>query len=551
MGGMTKEQAIAAVNQAVQSTYGTSTLSVKLPDRTLTFAPEQTKVALDTEKAVEEAWKYGRSGGIFSAMKARSAAKNTEHYIDIETALQLDEEYIRTVIEQTAEDVKSDLKQSEVDVDKEAGTVTIHVGSSQRALNVDGLYDAVLAAFMNNDFNPLEYPYEQTKFDTVDLQKIYDELCTTVENAYYDAEKKEIVPEIVGYGFDVEAERQKLAMAEEGTELVIQLQEIEPEVTEASLSEKLFHDVLGEYDSPHVYNPNRTNNLDLACKAIDGYVMNPGDVFSYNAVVGERTADKGYLPATVYTSGGKSESELGGGVCQVSSTIYLCALLADLEIVERTEHMFAVTYVPYGLDATVYWGSLDFKFKNSTNYPMRIDASVSDGYVHIKLVGTKETDTTIKLSYQMLSSTAWEDKEEIDETKPADYKEVTQTPYTGYTVQSYKTYYDKDGKELETVKIAYSKYSKRDRITTVGKPEEKPEEPAEPVTPPTEPTEPTEPTQPTEPTEPTTPPTDPNELPVEPYEPNTGYPDNETQTPDGGSQTDPTQPGEMDPNATQ
>ena len=154
-------------------------------------------------------------------------------------------------------------------------------------------------------------------------------------------------------------------------------------------------------------------------------------MFSYNAVVGERTADKGYLPATVYTSGGKSEAELGGGVCQVSSTIYLCALLADLDIVERTEHMFAVTYVPYGLDATVYWGSLDFKFKNSTNYPMRIDASVSDGYVHIKLVGTKETDTTIKLNYQILSSTAWEDKEEIDETKPADYKEVTQTPIPG------------------------------------------------------------------------------------------------------------------------
>ena len=86
----------------------------------------------------------------------------------------------------------------------------------------------------------------------MDLQKIHDELCTTVENAYYDAEKKEIVPEIVGYGFDVEAERQKLAMAKEGTDLVIQLQEIEPEVTEASLSEKLFHDVLGEYDSPRL-----------------------------------------------------------------------------------------------------------------------------------------------------------------------------------------------------------------------------------------------------------------------------------------------------------
>ncbi len=534
VGGMTKEEAVAAVNAAVASTYGSSALTVKLPDRTLTFAPEQTQIALDTESAVEQAWNYGREGGIFATLKAKSAAQNTEHYIDIETALQLDEDYIRTVIAETATDVKSDLKQSTVDIDEEAGQVVVHVGTSQRELDEEGLYEAVIAAFMNNDFSPLEFSYTEQKPEAVDLQAIYDQLCTNVEDAYYDAEKKEIVPEVVGYGFDVAAMEQKLAMAEEGSDLVIQLEEVLPEVTQASLEEKLFHDVLGEYDSEHVYNPGRTKNLELACQAIDGYVMNPGDVFSFNDVVGERTADKGYQAAIVYTNGGKSEAELGGGVCQVSSTIYMCTLLADLEIVERTEHMYLVTYVPRGMDATVYWGQLDFKFKNSTNYPLRIDASVSDGYVHIKLVGTKETDTTVKMNYKTLSTTNWEDEIEEDETKPADYKEVIQTPYTGYTVQTYKTYYDANGKELETVKVAYSQYLKRDRITVVGK---QPEEPDEED--PNEATEPTEPTEPAEPTQPEVP-----DGPVEPYEPNEP---NEPDTPEEPVQPDtPTEPSDPD-----
>ena len=540
VGGMTKDEAAAAVREAVAGTYGTSTLAVKLPDRTLTFAPEQTKVALDVDAAVEQAWQYGREGGVLAALKAKAEAKNTEHYINIETALALDEDYIRTVIDETAAEVKSEKTPSSVEVDEEKGQVIIHVGTSQRSLDADGLYGMVLTAFMNNDFSALHYDYDETRPEAVDLQALYEKLCTNVKDAYYDQEKKEIVPEVVGYGFDVAAVSQKLAMADEGSDLVIQLEEILPEVTQASLEEKLFHDVLGAYDSPYVYNPNRTNNLKLACEAIDGYVLNPGDEFSFNKIVGERTAEKGYLAAIVYTNGGKSEAELGGGVCQVASTIYMCTLLADLQVVERTEHMYAVTYVPFGMDATIYWGSkLDYRFKNSTSYPLRVDASVSDGYVHIKFVGTKESDKTVKMTYQILSTTAWEDEEEVDETKPADYKQVIQTPYTGYTVQTYKTYLDADGKELETVKVAFSTYRKRNRITTIGKQPEKPEQPEKPTEPtePTQPTEPTEPTQPTEPTEPTQP-TQPTE-PIEPYDPAPSTPGT------GDSGTEP------NPNATQ
>ena len=235
---------------------------------------------------------------------------------------------------------------------------------------------------------------------------------------------------------------------------------------EAEIAEHYPH-VLASYDTPHTAIPDRTNNLILASKAIDGTVVQPGEVFSFNATVGERTPEKGYREAIVYT-GGDSTPAVGGGVCQVASTIYMCTLLADLEVVERTEHMYASTYVPLGMDATIYWGSLDYKFRNTTSYPLMIRASVSNGYVHVKLLGKKETDVTVKMTYKVLTTTPWKEIETLDETKEPGYRKTTVTPYTGYTVQTYKNWYDAAGTLLKTEKCAYSAYRKRDKLVTVG-----------------------------------------------------------------------------------
>ena len=114
---------------------------------------------------------------------------------------------------------------------------------------------------------------------------------------------------------------------------------MEPEVTLEELKKEYFVDTLASFDSPHTYNSSRTNNLVLACKAINGTILNPGEEFSFNNVVGERTAAKGYQAAIVYQTGGVSTPELGGGVCQVASTIYYCTLQADLEVTHREPHM--------------------------------------------------------------------------------------------------------------------------------------------------------------------------------------------------------------------
>ncbi len=535
VGGMSREAATEAVRNAVDSTYGTSTLIVKLPDRTLSFDPEVTKISLDVEGAIDEAWSYGRDKGIFNALRNRLSPGSSVQEINIEQSLTLDEALIRSTIDQTAEEVYSEKQDSSYEIvtgaNAEGETIptelTVQVGRSQRSLDADSLYDAVVAAFMSNDFTPLEFDYDESTYAPVDLDSLYDELCTDMKDAYYDNERKEIIDAQEGYGFDLAAAKQKQAMAEEGSTFTISLSAVQPAVTRETLQEKLFHDVLASYDSPHVTNWSRTNNLDLACKAINGTVLNSGDIFSFNDIVGERTAAKGYQPATVYVSG-ESKPELGGGVCQVASTIYLCCVLADLNVVERTEHMFLVSYVPMGADATIYWGSLDFKFENSTPYPLRIEASVSDGYVHIRLIGTKENDETIQVESVTTATIPWSEVEKEDETKPEGYRETTQSPYTGYAVTLYIQRYDADGNKIgerEPAQYPYSRYSKRDRITIVGtgKPEE--EEPPEGTDPnapvdPTEPGEPSNPLDPTTPVDPTVPiePTDPT-LPTEPVDP--------------------------------
>ncbi len=481
VGGMGRADAIKAVQTAVDRSYGSETLTITLPDREISLRPDSAAVEVDTEKAVDDAMAYGRSGGPISAIIGWIRCNSEPHDVDISDSLRFDEAYLRDLTQRTANAVETELKQSEVTYSEEDETITVTLGTAKRELDPNALYDAIVAAYGAGQFTGTTFDYTIVEPKPVDLSDLYRKLCTPSEDASYNEQTHEFKKEVIGYGFDLDAEMERISEAEEGETIVIELGELLPEVTVDSLQAEYFSDTLASYDSPHTNIAARTANLILAADAIDGTILNPGEVFSFNKIVGERTAEKGYKAAIVYTNGGASEPELGGGVCQVASTIYMCALLADLDIVERTEHMYAVTYVPMGMDATIYWGSLDFKFKNSTAHPLLIRSSVSGGQVHVKLLGTNESDKTVKMTYTVLSTIPWEEVEKVDETKEPGFREVTVTPYTGYRVQTYKEYYDKNGEKLSTEKCAYSSYRKRDKVITVG-PEETPPEEPQPVT---------------------------------------------------------------------
>lgn len=137
------------------------------------------------------------------------------------------------------------------------------------------------------------------------------------------------------------------------------------------------------YSSRYVNNANRTTNLRLASQAIDGTIVEPGQTFSFNNVVGKRTAAKGYKSAPVFV-GSTTTGGIGGGICQVASTMFNTALLANVSIQERYQHSQRVTYVPLGRDAAIQWGSVDFKWKNNTSTPIKIKMSVKDGTISCK-----------------------------------------------------------------------------------------------------------------------------------------------------------------------
>lgn len=143
-----------------------------------------------------------------------------------------------------------------------------------------------------------------------------------------------------------------------------------------------FNKVYATYKTKYVKNANRTTNLKLAAAKINGTIVRPGETFSFNKVVGQRTAAKGYKKATIFTGSKSKAQEIGGGICQVASTLYNTALISNMGIVQRAQHSQRVTYCPLGRDAAIYWGSQDFKFKNTCGYPIRIEMSVVNGYVY-------------------------------------------------------------------------------------------------------------------------------------------------------------------------
>lgn len=512
VGELKRDAAITAVEGAVNTSYSSDTLHVVLPDRTVELDPEITNVALNADEAVDEAMKYGRDGGPFKAIRTYLSAKKTEHTVSLQSTLNLDTEYIREIIDNTASDVYKELLQPSVSINEESGIISVTTGSSAISLDADALYNEVLDRFAINDFSDLKFDYEITPCDAVDLQPYYEQYCTEMQDAYYDEDTHTLVEEINGYGFDLPYFTQQIAMAEPGTSFTIQMEDLIPEVTLEKLKETYFSYTLAKYDSPHTAIPARTTNLELACKAINGTVLNPGEEFSFNGIVGERTKAKGYMAATVYLDGGKSEAQEGGGVCQVSSTIYECVLLANLQVTDRAPHMFEVTYVPRGQDATVYWGQQDFKFKNNTEYPIRIDASVSGGSVHIALVGTKaDLDYDhITMTYNVLATKPWKNVGVTAEDAPkSDEIELTlldetgidaegntvklaegsdgqlyavgselQSPYTGANIAVTRNFCDADGKVLRTESIGTSSYTYRDRKYLISVYEEP--EPVEP-----------------------------------------------------------------------
>ena len=465
IGGLKKAEAIEAVTAAIGDSYTTTPMVVTVLDQQLEITPSLSGAVLDVESAVRAARRHGTE-------------KNPQLQVDLTPYLSLNTEGIRQKIAELAVNFPTDGITTGSQIIKETvdGTevemLEVTLGTVYYDFSEDVLYNAIIAAYNDHKF-AATYNCNVTEAAAIDLDALYAEHCYAAVDAVLDPETHEVTQSADGYRFDLDAAREALSAANPGDVLKFPFEVVLPNMDTETLKSMLFRDELATYTAYQSSSSNRATNLRLACEALNGLILYPGDTFSYNDTLGQRTPEKGYKPAAAYMAGETVQS-YGGGICQPSSALYYCTLLADLEIVRRHCHTYPSSYVPFGMDATVSWGGPDFQFRNNTEFPIRIDAKADGGSVTITLVGTETKDYYVKMEYDILGVSS--PKVEYIETKDKSKDGVVKTAgHTGYTVQSYKLKYSKETDELlSREKEAYSVYSTQTKVVYKYKGDPKP-----------------------------------------------------------------------------
>ena len=368
-------------------------------------------------------------------------------------------------IQRLADQIADTLYVAPVDYTYELTDTTVELtrGTDGQAVDADALARSMAEALISGeetlDVTPVTVPCTELTGESLS-QEVY----VAPQSSTVGADGK-LTPTVVGHSVDADKAQTILDETAPGESCSIPLIFLQPDLSSAE--QLLYRDLLASSKTYMAGTTNRRTNIRLAAKAVDGTILMPGDTFSYNKTVGERTAAKGYKEATVYVAG-QDKQELGGGICQLASAIYYCTLYADLQIVSRTNHRFAVTYVPYGLDATVAWPSLDYKFKNNTDYPIKISATTDGNDLIVKLYGTRANDNYVEMKTVQLSKTPFNTVYKIDESLAAGQTKDLVHAYTGYKYESYRCVYDGKGNLLSKTFEASSTYSYRDKVIGVS-----------------------------------------------------------------------------------
>lgn len=364
-------------------------------------------------------------------------------------------------------------------------------GKSGEAVKQKDVYNTVQTALNEYDFNKtLKIKPSSVSEDESVMKTIYKTLSKEGKNATLDKNNDyKIVAEQYGAKYDLDDSISAFNKAKEGKEFEVKAKAIVPSITKEDLEKNLFKDVLGEYTTSVSGSSVRKNNVRLAGEKCN-VILLPGEEFSYNKTVGKRTKENGFGEAGAYLNG-ETVQEVGGGVCQTSSTLYNAVVLSNLEVTERTNHTYISSYVPIGRDATVSWGGPDFKFKNNRDYPIKIEASYANSKLTCKIIGTNVDGSYVKFTSERTGDVAYNTKYENDATIPEGQQVTKQAGSNGGRAVSYRLVYDKDGKLLSKKKEAKSYYKGHEAIIAVGtmKVEQVPETTPE-TTPNTEPTQP-------------------------------------------------------------
>lgn len=413
-------------------------------ERTLSY--REMGISIDLERMEEQALNIGREGSFVRRLMTISRLKKTP--VRIPLALETDETQLDKVIEELNRYFKTDVSVPKVVISGDQATLC--TGMPGWEVDKELLRRKILDSVKKLGTTYIHIPLKETAPPRIDVDAVYDAIVQDPVNASFTRLGDGTVtvqPHVNGRTIDKEQLRAIINRVEERKsktyeEISLPVEVIEPEVKTEDLEALLFRDVLSSastsFSTNTSNNRNRGINIRLAASAINGTTLLPGEEFSFNQVVGPRTPERGYVIAHVYSEG-EVRDGYGGGICQVSTTLYDAALLANLTITERHNHMFTVSYVPLGMDAAVSYGYADLKFKNTTEYPIRIDARVSDSNVlTFNIVGTDVyPEIKVKLVSRVVSVTRATTQYIDDARMPAGQEIVVQKGMDGAVVDTY------------------------------------------------------------------------------------------------------------------
>lgn len=472
--GLSKEEAKKKL-ETIYNEKLTKDIEIKYEDYVSSLNPSVMEVKYDIEKAVNEAYSIGKVSNIFANNYEILFTLIKRKNINVE--MSLNEETTRQNIEDIGIKIPGIVIESTYSVEDDK--LIISKGKEGKYVDTEKLLLKVKENLndININKNYIEMPVVDKKPEKINLDKIHEEIYKEVKDAYYTKEPFTIYPEVEGIDFDIEAAK-NIIQSEEKDEYEIPLIITKPKVTIDQIGTEAFPDLLGTFTTRYDASArDRTTNLVIACQKINGKVILAGDVFSYNQTLGARTAAAGYKNAKVYENGQVVDG-IGGGICQISSTLYNAALFANLEIVERRNHQFVTSYAPAGRDATVVYGMTDFKFKNTRKYPVRIVASSTNGIAKVSIYGIKEDEEyTFQFNTKTVATIPFTTVYEEDESLEPGTEKIKQNGANGIRTETYITKM-LNGKIISTKLLSRDTYDAMNRIVLRGKATEEIQNPA-------------------------------------------------------------------------
>lgn len=360
-------------------------------------------LTFDIDSAINYAYQCGKTNNIFSDnYNIFNAMING---INIMPTVNYDEGALKTLLNNLSAELPDAVVESGYYIEDK--NLIITKGSDGYVVDVDAT-----AKNIEDKLSNLRYVNEiieivaiQKSPDKINIDSIYNEVHKEAKDASFEPETHTITSAENGIDFNIDNAKELLETSD--NECTIPLTVLKPNVTNNMISNDAFPDLLASYSTKYAAsNTNRTTNLKLAAGKINGTVLLPGEIFSYNNVVGERTISAGYKDAAIYQNGQVVDG-LGGGICQISTTLFNAVLFSNLEIVELYNHQFVPSYATAGRDATVVYGVKDFKFKNSRNYAIKINCSVANGVASFQIWGFKqEPEYEVSVSANVTSRTS-------------------------------------------------------------------------------------------------------------------------------------------------